>query len=53
MSIDQSAETLLQLVNISINSRVREVGDKVDWQNVMKLAQKQGVRGLAYEALEL
>lgn len=53
MSIDQSAETLLQLLNISINGRVRAVGDKVDWQNVMKLAQKQGVRGLAYEALEL
>lgn len=53
MSIDQSAETLLQLLNISVNGRVRAVGDKVDWQNVMKLAQKQGVRGLAYEALEL
>ena len=53
MSIDKSAETLLQLLNISINGRVRAVGDKVDWQNVMKLAQKQGVRGLAYEALEL
>ena len=53
MSIDQSAETLLQLLNISINGRVRAVGDKVDWQDVMKLAQKQGVRGLAYEALEL
>ena len=53
ISIDKSAETLLQLLNISINGRVRAVGDKVDWQNVMKLAQKQGVRGLAYEALEL
>lgn len=53
MSIDQSAETLLQLLNISVNGRVWAVGDKVDWQNVMKLAQKQGVRGLAYEALEL
>ena len=53
ITIDNSASTLLLLLRIAINGQVGDIINNVDWLNVMKLAQKQGVRGLAYEALEL
>ena len=52
-TMDKSSKTLLQLLDIAINGNVKEIDDNVDWRNVLLLAQKQGVRGLAYEALEL
>ena len=52
-TMDKSAKTLLRLLDIAINGNVKEIDDNVDWRNVLLLAQKQGVRGLAYEALEL
>ena len=52
ITIDNSASTLLQLLRIAINGQVCGIINKVDWLNVMKLAQKQGIRGLTYEALE-
>ena len=52
-TMDKSAKTLLRLLDIAINGNVKEIDDNVDWRNVLILAQKQGVRGLAYEALEL
>lgn len=52
-TMDKSSKTLLQLLDIAINGNVKEIDDNVDWRNVLILAQKQGVRGLAYEALEL
>ena len=52
-TINSSASTLLQLLRIVLNGRVCTIKDNVDWRNVLILAQKQGVRGLAYEALEL
>ena len=53
INIDKSAKTLLLMLNIAINRRVQRIDNPVDWQDVLILAQKQGVRGLAYEALEL
>lgn len=50
---DNAAIILLQLLSISINRKSLILDDNVDWRNVLILAQKQGVRGLAYEALEL
>ncbi len=52
-TMDKSGKTLLRLLDIAINGNVKEIDDNVDWRNVLILAQKQGVRGLAYEALEL
>lgn len=52
-TMDKSAKTLLRLLDIAINRRAQRIDDNVDWRNVLILAQKQGVRGLAYEALEL
>lgn len=52
-TMDKSSKTLLRLLDIAINGNVKEIDDYVDWRNVLLLAQKQGVRGLAYEALEL
>lgn len=51
--IDKTASTLLQLLRIAINRRACAITDNVDWLSVKRLAQEQGVRGLAYEALEL
>ena len=50
---DNAAIILLQLLSIAINRKCFILYDNVDWRNVLLLAQKQGVRGLAYEALEL
>ena len=50
---DNAAIILLQLLSIAINRKCFILDDNVDWRNVLLLAQKQGVRGLAYEALEL
>lgn len=50
---DNAAIILLQLLSIAINRKCFILDDNVDWRNVLILAQKQGVRGLAYEALEL
>ena len=53
ITIDKTASTLLQLLRIAINRRACAITDNVDWLSVKRLAQEQGVRGLAYEALEL
>ena len=50
---DNAAIILLQLLSIAINRKCFILDDNVDWRNVLILAQKQGVRGLAYEALEM
>lgn len=50
---DNAAIILLQLLSIAINRKSLIFDDNVDWRNVLILAQKQGVRGLAYEALVL
>lgn len=50
---DNAAIILLQLLSIAINRKCFILDDNVDWRNVLILAQKQGVRGLAFEALEL
>ena len=52
-SIDKSVSTLLQLLHIAINGKTCTIENNVDWLKVLKLAQMQGIRGLAYEALEL
>ena len=52
-SIDKSASALLQLLHIAINGKICTIKNSVNWLNVLNLAQKQGVRGLVYEALEL
>ena len=49
---DDAALALLPLMQISLNRRPLQLPEKVDWPQVMKLAQRQGVRGLVYEALE-
>lgn len=51
--LNKSARTLLQLLNIAINGHVQPLESDVNWSSVLKLAQQQGVRGVAYEALEL
>lgn len=50
---DNAAIILLQLLSIAINRKCFILDDNVDWRNVLILAQKQGVRGLAFETLEL
>ena len=50
---DNAAIKLLQLLSIAINRKSFILDDNVDWRNVLILAQKQGVRGVVYEALEL
>ena len=50
---DNAAIILLQLLSIAINRKSFILDDNVVWRNVLILAQKQGVRGLVYEALEL
>lgn len=45
--------TLLLLLSIAINKRTHVIIGRVNWLKVMTLAEMQGVRGLAYEALEL
>lgn len=50
--VNKSARTLLGLLSVAINRRVQLIADNVNWQNVIVLAQKQGVRGLLYEALD-
>lgn len=51
--IDNSASTLLQLLCIALKGQAIAVLNEADWLEVLSLAQKQGVRGVAYEALEL
>lgn len=51
--MDRSVETLLHLLTIAINGRPQKLALDSDWERVLQLAQKQGVRGLAYEALEI
>ena len=52
-SMNKSARTLLQLLNIAMNKYAQPIEGDVDWPSVLKLAQQQGVRGVAYEAMEL
>lgn len=44
--MNTSAEALLQLSNIVINGRGQTIPDNADWQDVLALAKKQGIRGL-------
>lgn len=50
--MERSVETLLQLLTVAINRQPQKIAQAVDWDRVLQLAKKQGVRGLAYEALE-
>ena len=52
-SNNNSVVILLQLLSISINRNIIALDNNVDWREILFLAKKQGVRGLAYEALEL
>ena len=49
----KNADTLLLLLSIAINKRAHAITGRVNWLKVLSLAELQGVRGLAYEALEL
>ena len=51
--MDKSAKTLLLLLNIAINKKILPVAPKVNWLKLRCVALKQGLSGLAYEALEL
>lgn len=51
--MNHAERTLLKLLDIAINQRTLPIPEYVDWPQVMKLAQRQGVRALVYEALEL
>ena len=50
--MNTSAEALLQLSNIVINGRGQTIPDNADWQDVLALAKKQGIRGLVYDAFD-
>lgn len=50
--MDKTAEVLLSLLRTALSGCSGPVEDNVDWQGVAALAGKQGVRGLAFEALE-
>lgn len=52
-SNNKSVVILLQLLSIAINRNIIALDNNVDWREILFLAKKQGVRGLAYEALEL
>lgn len=51
-TMSKSTKALLALLRMAIHRHVQSVEDHVNWQEVLTLAQRQGVRGLAYEALE-
>lgn len=51
--MNSSAKNILLLLNIAINKHVQVFANEVDWEQILKTAQKQGVRGLAFEALEV
>lgn len=51
--MNSSAKNILLLLNIAINKHVQVFVNEVDWEQILKMAQKQGVRGLAFEALEV
>lgn len=51
--MNSSAKNILLLLNIAINKHVQVFVNEVDWEQILKTAQKQGVRGLAFEALEV
>lgn len=50
--MNTSAEALLQLSDIVINGRGQTIPDNADWQDVLALAKKQGIRGLVYDAFD-
>lgn len=50
---DEVALALLRLLQIALNGSIPQKVGKVEWPQVMQLAQSQGVRALVYEALEL
>lgn len=50
---DEVALALLRLLQIALNGSIPQKVGKVEWSQVMQLAQSQGVRALVYEALEL
>lgn len=51
--MNSSAKNILLLLNIAINKHVQVFVNEVDWEQILKTAQKQGVRGLTFEALEV
>lgn len=49
-----NSSILLKLISIALNGRNNHISSSnLNWKVVLQLSQKQGVRGLAYEALEL
>lgn len=49
-----NSSILLKLICIALNCRNNHISSSnLNWKVVLQLSQKQGVRGLAYEALEL
>ena len=50
--MNTSAEALLQLSDIVINGRGQTIPDNADWQDVLALAKKQGIRALVYDAFD-
>ena len=49
-----NSSILLKLICIALNGRNNHISSSnLNWKVVLQLSQKQGVRGLAYEALEL
>lgn len=51
--MEESIEALLRLLTIAINRRPQKLAADVDWWTLLQLAQKQGICGLVYEALEI
>ncbi len=51
--MDKTAEVLLSLLRTALTGCPQPVEEGADWAGVFALAGKQGVRGLAFEALEL
>lgn len=47
-----NSSILLKLICIALNGR-NNSSSNLNWKVVLQISQKQGVRGLAYEALEL
>ena len=57
--MEESVKKLLLLVKVALNDNVANIPNfsnilsNVNWQDVILLSQKQGIRGLVYEALEI
>lgn len=46
-------ENIIYLIRIALgNNNTYDLPKRTDWERILLLSQKQGVRGLVYEALE-